>query len=365
MGLLDLAGLGDTQFGQYFAQNPNFIGSVGAGFGSGRNFGEGLSRAAQLAPQGRSLDVAAAAQREEKAQERQRINQTLQLMQRDYPDLAQMFEGGTPEIQSGAVSEMFRRMGQANGGGPELTANQRDFMFSQEHPEFADFLGRGDDSSSIGTIPQGHELIVGEDGQRMLRAIPGGPTAIEQQEDAQRRSTSYERADNTSAMAISAIDNALEATNFLTTGPVGSAGRWVGATPNLELEGYLNTVKAQLGFEQLQAMREASPTGGALGQVTERELTFLQSVVESLDARYGEENIDQRLGVVRNLIQRNRVYRQLEAAGITDLNDPVAQEALARFPLPAGTALPALPSGPGSQPNGNTTSTNIQYRILD
>ena len=44
------------------------------------------------------------------------------------------------------------------------------------------------------------------------------------------------------------------------------------------LDSYYQTLKAKIGFAELNKMREASPTGGALGQVTERELAFLQAV---------------------------------------------------------------------------------------
>jgi hypothetical protein len=36
----------------------------------------------------------------------------------------------------------------------------------------------------------------------------------------------------------------------------------------------LDTVKALIGFDALARMRAASPTGGALGAITERELAF-------------------------------------------------------------------------------------------
>lgn len=51
-----------------------------------------------------------------------------------------------------------------------------------------------------------------------------------------------------------------------------------------DFQAMLDTIKANLGFEELQAMRDSSPTGGALGQVTERELAFLQAVQGNLDA---------------------------------------------------------------------------------
>ena len=57
------------------------------------------------------------------------------------------------------------------------------------------------------------------------------------------------------------------------------------------LKNNLATIKANIGFDKLQAMRDASPTGGALGQVSERELGFLQSVFGSLDQSQSAEEL--------------------------------------------------------------------------
>jgi hypothetical protein len=45
----------------------------------------------------------------------------------------------------------------------------------------------------------------------------------------------------------------------------------------------IDTIKANLGFQELAAMRAASPTGGALGAIAVQELVALQSTVASLD----------------------------------------------------------------------------------
>jgi hypothetical protein len=62
---------------------------------------------------------------------------------------------------------------------------------------------------------------------------------------------------------------------------VATTGRWswfAGLDPQnpaARLETLLNSLRAKAGFATLQAMREASKTGGALGQVSERELSLL------------------------------------------------------------------------------------------
>jgi len=67
-----------------------------------------------------------------------------------------------------------------------------------------------------------------------------------------------------------------------TTG-IGSYLSVLPGTSAKELSTVLGTIKARLGFDQLQQMRSASPTGGALGQVSNRELAALESAVASLD----------------------------------------------------------------------------------
>ncbi len=66
-----------------------------------------------------------------------------------------------------------------------------------------------------------------------------------------------------------------------------------------KVKNLLATVKGNIGFDKLQAMRDASPTGGALGQVSERELTFLQSVFGSLEQDQNAEDLRYNLGVLR------------------------------------------------------------------
>lgn len=62
-------------------------------------------------------------------------------------------------------------------------------------------------------------------------------------------------------------------------------------TPARNLSAELSTLKASLAFGELQAMREASPTGGALGAVSNIELNLLESAVASLDQGQSPEKL--------------------------------------------------------------------------
>lgn len=86
------------------------------------------------------------------------------------------------------------------------------------------------------------------------------------------------------AIVTGKIDEAKSLVNsWFTTGFMGAILDGIGGTDARNLRGTLDTIKANLGFGELQAMRESSPTGGALGAVAVRELDLLQSTLASLD----------------------------------------------------------------------------------
>jgi len=102
---------------------------------------------------------------------------------------------------------------------------------------------------------------------------------------------------------ISTIDKAIAEARFLTTG---KAGAIIGATDigkagtgRLDLETYINTIQANLGFDELQKMRDNSPTGGALGQVAVRELEMLQSTIASLNPDLDSDVLKEQLREVQ------------------------------------------------------------------
>jgi hypothetical protein len=67
-----------------------------------------------------------------------------------------------------------------------------------------------------------------------------------------------------------------------------------------DLSKRLTTIKANLGFDRLQQMRDASPTGGALGQVAVQELIALQSTIASLDQDQSPAQLKQALDKIES-----------------------------------------------------------------
>ncbi len=99
-----------------------------------------------------------------------------------------------------------------------------------------------------------------------------------------------------------------------------------------DIQAQLQTLKARLGFDQLQKMRAASPTGGALGQVSERELGFLQSTIQSLDANQSDEQARENIKLVGESLRRWKATINPLPEGFIDNGDGT-------FTMPDGTIV--------------------------
>ena len=82
----------------------------------------------------------------------------------------------------------------------------------------------------------------------------------------------------------------------------GSLTKALPTTPANLLDKSLDTIKAQIGFAELQAMRDASKTGGALGQVTERELQLLQRTIAAIEPDLSPDALRANLIKVREVM---------------------------------------------------------------
>jgi|GEM_PF-5796577 len=89
------------------------------------------------------------------------------------------------------------------------------------------------------------------------------------------------------------------------------------------LQSELSPVFGNLAFDRLQQMRDESPTGGAVGQVSERELDLLASTVTSLDTAVDLPTFLDRL----DTIERHFIGMQLNGLGV----DPTSEEGRKAF----------------------------------
>jgi hypothetical protein len=100
------------------------------------------------------------------------------------------------------------------------------------------------------------------------------------------------------------IDEAISEVDGLSTAWPGTILKHVPYTDANKLHNLLLTIKANIGFDRLSEMRANSPTGGALGQVSELENLLLQATQGSLDQNQSPEELKKTLDMIRvNLAQ--------------------------------------------------------------
>lgn len=116
-----------------------------------------------------------------------------------------------------------------------------------------------------------------------------------------------------------------------TTGLSGALLSNVPGTDAHTLANRLETIRANIGFDKLQAMRAASPTGGALGQVSNLENQLLQAVYGSLNQAQSAEEL------LRVLNQVEATYNEIIHKGIPDDEARRRLQQLQGGGAPAGT----------------------------
>lgn len=75
----------------------------------------------------------------------------------------------------------------------------------------------------------------------------------------------------------------------------------------------IESLTASIGFDELSKMRAASPTGGALGQISDRENALLANVVASVRQDQSPANLKKNLGIVRESAARILAATQQDA----------------------------------------------------
>jgi hypothetical protein len=121
-----------------------------------------------------------------------------------------------------------------------------------------------------------------------------------QADKTEKKEEAKKAAVNHASKVISDVQAAQGLVTGTTTGVVGKGVAFVPGTTAYDLQQRLLTLKANLGFDRLQQMRDASPTGGALGQVAVQELQALQATVGSLELGQSKAELQQNLNKIEN-----------------------------------------------------------------
>ena len=113
------------------------------------------------------------------------------------------------------------------------------------------------------------------------------------QAQSEKQAQAAEQSINNLKRVITSVGEAEGLVGKSTTGALGGALAILPQTDARKLANKITSIKANLGFQQLDQMRQASPTGGALGNVSNQEISFLQATVEVLDQLENPEDIRQ------------------------------------------------------------------------
>lgn len=106
-----------------------------------------------------------------------------------------------------------------------------------------------------------------------------------------------------SARTLQSVDELMGKISNKTAG-WGNLAAGIPASDAMNFASELDTLKANIAFNELTAMREASKTGGALGQVSNVELRLLESALGALNPRQSPENLKAQLSKIKESIGR-------------------------------------------------------------
>ncbi len=189
-----------------------------------------------------------------------------------------------------------------------------------------------DTTTMMPTPAKGFQYQQDENGNWIATIIPGGSADLEiQAADAKAllAKVNTQKAGNVVLKNVGLVRDAIKNPQAFFGMEVGSTG-WgsllkdIPATQAKGVAGMIATIKGNVGFDKLQAMREASPTGGALGQVSELELKLLMSTIGSLDQAQSDADLLRVLNEIEywyNHIVHGAAYATTAAEEIVD--DPL------------------------------------------
>jgi hypothetical protein len=254
---------------------------------------------------------------------------------------------GTPEYRNYVLTKKI------NGDVVELPSNIREWnIFNKMTPEEQQqylTMKRADKYLDTGTAfvrpnpvnPAQPTSVIPKDVAGEAAAKVTGAETAKGQMGLPKAKIALEQYNAQSQTVTDAIDKAISQANGWTTGLTGSAMSAVPGTQAHNLQNTLNTIKANIGFDKLQAMRENSPTGGALGQVSDMENRLLQSVWGSIEQSQTKEQLVENLNKIKAIRER-----------FTALKEQAYEQDVARF----GAANVPNPET-GKLPGGKTNKT--------
>lgn len=245
-------------------------------------------------------------------------------------------------MQSEKAADLaFKRQQMLAGGRTKDTALMRRAVAAGLEPgteDYKKFMLTGGNAYApgapveFGTLDKGTMMVQGRDEQGnityQVMPIPGSQAAADVERAAAAKDAAREGGIKTAGVVLTNIDEAqriIKNSKLPTAGFTGSMLKKIPGTAATDVGALVNTIKANIGFDKLQAMRDASPTGGALGQVSNQEIDFLQSTLNNLNQEQSQEQFNSQLQILENqylqTIAKFNAYPEeaKAAAGYTDI----------------------------------------------
>ena len=290
----------------------------------------GLSRAEQFAaaldplimPEMRAGEAIRA--RGAQRMKRQSANKTVEYLRKNgYPEIAAMVEQN-PAIASNVMSALLsKRLSPAETTG---SMQNYEFLISQGVPKdqaIERAFGKGGSTFNLGPKTQiSGDYVIVEDptAEAGVRFIPikGSKADKEAAAAAERQGVTQQQAAQKETVISKSVDflvgkiDAGGLFNLPEAGIVGNVLGTLGVNQDaVDFKNELASIQANVAFDRLQQMREASKTGGALGAVSERELDLLMAAYGNIKQSTSPKKLKE------NLLYIKEIMTKIE-------NDPVA-----------------------------------------
>lgn len=173
------------------------------------------------------------------------------------------------------------------------------------------------------------------DMERQRLAIAQAGEARDQQKLQTETADKARKATDAKASAIASITGVLNKIDAIErdamdnggwgeTGFTGTVMRMVPGSPAYDLAENIKTIDANSAFSALQEMRNNSPTGGALGQVTEKELDLLKASIANINPAQSQQQF------LTNLREARQRYADILKRLNPEAAKPQGAEPLAR-----------------------------------
>lgn len=173
-------------------------------------------------------------------------------------------------------------------------------------------------SIQVGEIPKDYKLVYDAQGRPShMEVIPGSKTARELEKEAEAGASRAEGTVTTSKVVLDEIGRLRgmiknEKLVQPITGITGEVASKIPGSMRRSAQGLVDTIRANIGFDRLAQMRAESPTGGALGNITEQELAYLQSVLGTINLDQNPktllENLDRLEKLYQGILKKAAAY---------------------------------------------------------